>query len=183
VPFHNNSSASDKDDVPEKAEEDAEAQLGEWKATAQTKNLLSTSAWMSKKWESHAYAFYHPAEIGTGKDGHHMHIFRCAAWGCKHKVQCYIEKTSTSNMIKHAKSCWGDDAWCAAQECNSNDEMLANVVKPLNSNGSIKAIFQQKGKANITFLHRQHTRAETKFIIFYILQLITPLTLGYLGQR
>ena len=28
---------------------------------------------MSRKWESRAYAFYHPAEIGTGKDGSHVH--------------------------------------------------------------------------------------------------------------
>ena len=47
------------------------------------------------------------------KGGHRYHSFRCAGRGCKQRICRYLDKNdakSTSNLRKHAKSCWGTEA-------------------------------------------------------------------------
>jgi len=51
-----------------------------------------------------------------------MHVFECAAGKCKARngrdVRRFLDKgdaKSTSNMRKHAKGCWGEEAVAASR--------------------------------------------------------------------
>ena len=92
------------------------------------------------------YAFYQPVpEIGY-EDGKHFHSFHCAAQSCKQCIRCYLDKKdgkSTGNLRKHAKSCWGAKAVEVAGTVKMAAEAREVVVKPLQVNGSITAVFEQ----------------------------------------
>ncbi|KAF9230693.1 hypothetical protein BU15DRAFT_56970, partial [Melanogaster broomeanus] len=74
----------------------------------------STSiARLMKDWNSPIYAFYEPVPTIEYENGRRCHVFKCTARGCKHRVRRYLDKsdaTSTGNMRKHVKSCWGEAA-------------------------------------------------------------------------
>src|ERR1700722_5783070 len=59
------------------------------------------------------------------------------------------DSNSTSNLRKHVKSCWGEDAVNAVEDAKDATEARKNVTGPLLANGSIMAVFEQKGKGNI----------------------------------
>jgi hypothetical protein len=81
-------------------------------------------------------------------------------------VNRYVDKgdaSSTSNLRKHAKLCWGDDVVKAADE--TKDAKLARgiVAKSGMGNASITAMFERaKNKGVVTYSHTQHTKTETK---------------------
>ncbi|KAJ3487515.1 hypothetical protein NLJ89_g11705 [Agrocybe chaxingu] len=118
---------------------------------------------LKKEWISPIYAFFKPTpDIGYEK-GRRYHEFRCAAKGCKKGVRRFLDKSdakSTSNMQKHAKSCWGTETVEIADEAANLNE-ARKMVGSL-KDGSITAAFERKGKGCVTYSHRQHTKAETK---------------------
>ena len=123
---------------------------------------------MSKKWTSVVYAFHEPVPEIIYEKGKHTHQFKCAARGCKYKACQFLDskdKASTSNLIKHVKSCWGEDAWKVATNCQNAGDARKNMTMPLNTTGSITASFQIKGKGKVSYSHRQHTQMETKYIV------------------
>jgi hypothetical protein len=96
---------------------------------------------LMKDWVSPIYAFFHPTPEIEHHDQHRCHVFKCAAHGCNHKVQCYLDKKdakSTSNMRKHVKSCWGDTALQAAVDCGNTKAARNGPIKSLLETGSIK---------------------------------------------
>lgn len=120
---------------------------------------------LSKEWKSPIYAFYGPIPEITHVKGRRCHEFKCAARGCKYKSRRYLDtkdKASTGNLIKHAKSCWGDEAWKTANECKNATEARATVTNPIKKSGSITASFKRTGKGKVTYSHRMHTKSETK---------------------
>jgi hypothetical protein len=125
------------------------------------------SARLSKDWNAPVYAFYEPVpEIGY-EDGRRYHSFRCAARGCKQRIRQYLDKKdgkSMGNLRKHAKSCWGAEAVEAAGTVKTAAEAREHIAKPLQTNGSITAVFEQTKKGKITYSHRQHTKTETKWV-------------------
>src|SRR5882757_4515449 len=108
-------------------------------------------------------------------DGRRAHDFRCTASSCKGRgkdsrsVRRYLDKkdrNSTGNLRRHARLCWGQETIDAADVCgdiNSTRDGL-NKAKKL-KNGSITAAFERKGKGNVTFSHRQHTKAQTRSVV------------------
>ena len=68
-------------------------------------------------------------------------------------------------MRKHVESCWGEDALKAAMEAGTANDARETVVKELKGSGTITASFERKGKGQVTFSHRQHTKAETKSVM------------------
>ena len=113
------------------------------------KSQLAKTERVSKDWRSPVYAFYHPVPKITYIDERRCHEFKCAAGGCKYIIRRYLDtkdKSSTGNMVKHAKKCWGDE-WVAASQCQNAAEARLRVTKPTASSGSITASFSQKGKA------------------------------------
>jgi len=95
--------------------------------------------------------------------GRRSHIFKCMAKGCKQRVRRYLDKgdaKSTSNMAKHAKNCWGEAAYQAAQGSGTADSARKTVVKSILQTGLITSAFERKGKGKVTYSHRQHTKTE-----------------------
>jgi hypothetical protein len=122
---------------------------------------------LSKDWKSPIYAFYEPIPMITYVNDHHCHEFMCAACGCKYKARQYLDmkdKASTGNLIKHAWSCWGEEAWTAASECKDVNEAREYVTKPMARTGSITATFKRLGKGKVTYSHCMHTKTETKYV-------------------
>ncbi|KAJ3498251.1 hypothetical protein NLJ89_g10242 [Agrocybe chaxingu] len=147
LPTRNKSPEIIELDESEEEEESSEAELGKY----------------IDNWISPIYAFFNPTpDIGYEK-GRRYHEFCCAAKGCRKGVRRYLDKTdakSTSNMRKHAKTCWGVERVEAADSAAN----LGEARKMVNSlkDGSITAAFERKGKGRVTYSHRQHTKAETK---------------------
>jgi len=87
------------------------------------------------------------------------------AKGCKQRVCRYLDKgdaKSTSNMAKHAKNCWGEAAYQAAQGSGTADSARKTVVESILQTGSITSEFERKGKGKVTYSHRQHTKTEAR---------------------
>jgi hypothetical protein len=132
-----------------------------------TNILTMCLAHLSKEWKSPVYAFYEPVPTVTYVNNRRCHEFKCAGRGCKYKSRRYLDtkdKASTGNLIKHAKSCWGDEAWNAANQCRNVMEARKMVTRPLVKSGSITAMFKRKGKGKVTYSLRMHSKTETKFV-------------------
>ncbi|KIL54599.1 hypothetical protein M378DRAFT_92236, partial [Amanita muscaria Koide BX008] len=120
---------------------------------------------MMKHWTSPIYAFFGPVPAIEYVHGRRCHVFKCSGQGCKFMARRYLDKgdrASTGNLIRHAKACWGEDAWKAAVACQDADDARNSVTKPLALNGSIAAIFGRKRKGRVTYSHVQHTREQSK---------------------
>lgn len=94
------------------------------------------------------------------------HVFKCAACGCKFTSRRYLDtkdKSSTGNLVRHAKGCWGEECWAAAGACHTAEEARESVTNPYNQSGSITASFARKGKGKVTYSHKNHTKTETKY--------------------
>lgn len=123
---------------------------------------------MMKSWTSPIYAFYEPVPSIDYVDGRRSHIFKCMAHGCKFKSRQYLDtkdKSSTGNMVQHVKGCWGDECWAAASVCHTAEEARESVTKPYSHSGSITASFSQTGKGKVTYSHRNHMKAKTKYTL------------------
>lgn len=69
---------------------------------------------------------------------------------------------STSNLCKHAKICWGEEAMAAAD--NTRDVQAAHeaLSKMKSVDSSITAAFKRVAKSRVTYSHRQHTTSEAR---------------------
>ena len=102
---------------------------------------------MSKKWSSPVYVFFLKTPQIKYREGRRCHIFACAAGRCKghngRNVVRFLNKgdaNSTSNLLRHAKICWGIEAVEAAtQSLNAAQDVLAKTKL---QDGSILAEFQ-----------------------------------------
>jgi hypothetical protein len=135
---------------------------------------------MAKDWTSPIYGFFgHRPEIEV-IDGRRCHEFKCNAPHCKGKgakarlVRRYLDKAdrgSTSNLHKHAKICWGAEIVSKALQAK-NELTIKEVRKSLSEaklqDGTITALFERKGKENVSFSMKQHTYTETRSVIIYI---------------
>ncbi|TFK81780.1 hypothetical protein K466DRAFT_501565, partial [Polyporus arcularius HHB13444] len=119
---------------------------------------------MLEDWNSPIYAFFEPRPEIEYVDGRRTHAFKCMARGCKVRVRRYLDskdRSSTGNLRRHAKSCWGEEAVDAACEAVNLAEARENIVGSILLSGNITASFARK-KGKITYSHRQHTKAETR---------------------
>ena len=149
-------------------------------------NFTWTEEYLSEDWKAPVYAFFEPVPeityIGTWRS----HKFKCAAKGYKHKCWCYLNtknRSSTSNMIKHAKSCWGQPTWKAAYSCCNATDARESITKPIISTGSIMAAFQCKGQRKVTYSHCMHTKTETKSVIDVHIYKVEPLSYRNMTTR
>ncbi|KIK76816.1 hypothetical protein PAXRUDRAFT_168183, partial [Paxillus rubicundulus Ve08.2h10] len=120
---------------------------------------------LKKEWVSPVYAFFNPTLAIINVDGHHAHMFKCSACGCKAKVHRYLDKKdacSAGNMRKHVKSCWGDEMLEATDTAKDVNEVRVKIVGGVLRNGTMMAAFERKGKGKVVYSHRPHTRAEVK---------------------
>lgn len=76
------------------------------------------------------------------------------------RMAAVITNFSALHLHKHAKACWGEETVKKTMEASNASE--AREVLSKSKDGSIAAAFQFKGKGNISYSHRQHTRTETR---------------------
>ncbi|KAM6502846.1 hypothetical protein JOM56_002823, partial [Amanita muscaria] len=118
---------------------------------------------LMKDWNSPVYAFFSRPAIEY-VDSRRSHVFKCLARGCNKTIRRYLDKgdaKSTSNMWKHARTCYGEDV--VNEITNAKDMKTARkAVKNYVANRTITAAFERKGKGKVTYSHRQHTKSETK---------------------
>ncbi|EJD50328.1 hypothetical protein AURDEDRAFT_40423, partial [Auricularia subglabra TFB-10046 SS5] len=120
---------------------------------------------LSVKWTSPIYAFYQPVPSIGYTNGRRYHEFHCFKRGCKQGIKRYLDgndSSSTGNMRKHARSCWGADVVEEADKAKNASEARRGVTEPIARTGSIDAAFERTGKGKVTYSHRQHTKAETR---------------------
>ncbi|KAH7903433.1 hypothetical protein BJ138DRAFT_976062, partial [Hygrophoropsis aurantiaca] len=125
---------------------------------------------LQKDWTSPVYAFFHPDPLIEYVDGRRVHVFKCAAKSCKHRVRRYLDTgdaTSTGNLRKHVKSCWGEEVLDATKG-QTAAAAREGIVKNYLQTGTITAAFERKGKGKVTFSHRQHTKTESRLALTLI---------------
>jgi len=112
---------------------------------------------MSKKWTSPVYVFFKKTPQIKYKDGRRAHIFKCAAGRCKGRNSRYVyrfldmgDANSTSNLLCHAKICWGADVVAGATATRDLEVAHEVLAKMKLQNGSILAEFQHVGKGKVT---------------------------------
>jgi hypothetical protein len=77
---------------------------------------------------------------------------------------------STSNLRRHAKACWGEDTVAAADDTSDLKTAREALSKRKDLNGTITAAFERAGKGRsgrITYNHRQHTKAESRYVLTF----------------
>jgi len=126
---------------------------------------------MSKKWTSPVYAFFKTTPQIEYKDGRCAHVFKCGAGRCRgrnsHFVYRFLDKgdaNSTSNLLRHAKICWGVSKVNTALATRDVEAAREVLAKTKLQDGSILAEFQRIGKAKVTYRHTQHTTTEARYI-------------------
>lgn len=126
---------------------------------------------MSKKWTSPVYAFFKTTPQIEYKDGRRAHVFECVAGRCKGRNSRYVyrfldkgDANSTSNLLRHAKICWGV-AEVQTATATRNVEAAREVLgKTKLQDGSILAEFERIGKGKVTYRHTQHTTTEARYV-------------------
>jgi len=111
--------------------------------------------------------FFKPLPTVEYVDNHKAHSFECATVQyCAQTrfVRRFLDKDDaklTSNLWQHAKGCWGEEA-IAAADGTRNIKMVCVVIQSCKSfDGSITTAFEQLGRANVTYSHRQFTKLES----------------------
>jgi hypothetical protein len=125
-----------------------------------------------KNWTATIYAFFKPIPTIEQIDDRRVHVFECGARHCmgKGKNGRFVRRclgtsdaTSTSNLTRHARICWGGEivkAASTAKDVNAARDVL--MARPNLKDGSITAAFERVGREKVTYSHRQHTRTETR---------------------
>ncbi|TFK80651.1 hypothetical protein K466DRAFT_503539, partial [Polyporus arcularius HHB13444] len=121
---------------------------------------------LQKGWTSSVYAFY-SSDVTIGyEEGCRYHEFKCMGKSCKLKkpIRRFLDKddvSSTGNLRKHAKKCWGEEAVALADQAEHAEEVRRTIVKGILRDGTITMHFARK-KGQVTYSHRPHTKAETR---------------------
>jgi hypothetical protein len=169
-----NDDSSETEGVP--ATETAEAErgmiytpIGKLYANVKADRLL-------KEWNAPVYAFFNPVPSidYVGNPPRRVHIFECNAKACigkgmnRRHVRRFLDTAdgkSTSNLRRHAKICWGEEAVAGADTVKSHGATRQIVEKSLRMrDGSIAVMFKSlKGKGKVTYSHRQHTKTEARY--------------------
>ncbi|KAH6911784.1 hypothetical protein BKA70DRAFT_1086222, partial [Coprinopsis sp. MPI-PUGE-AT-0042] len=117
------------------------------------------------------YAFSKPDPLIETVKGRECQVFKCAASHCKNTspdVRRYLDTkdaNSTSNLRKHAKKCWGDEA--VDQACltaSAADVRKSGILASGQWSQSIDVMFKRTGKGKVSYSHRQHTSVETRLM-------------------
>lgn len=122
-----------------------------------------------KRWDAPVYAFFKPIPgIVHFDDRRKAHVFECAASHCRCKtrlVRRFLytrDSSSTSNLRRHAKICWGNEVITAADEAGDHSSACGALAN--HKDGSITAAFERAGKGKVTYSHRQLTKAESRYV-------------------
>lgn len=128
---------------------------------------------LQKDWRSKVYAFFRSDVNIVYVDNRKCHEFTCNAKHCKGKgenarvVRRYLDtkdKASTKSLRVHAIKCWGQEIIEKSEDAKN----IASAREALKGaelrDGSIMAVFERTGKGKVTYSHRTHTEAETRYV-------------------
>jgi hypothetical protein len=167
---NDNDNEDGSDDDAEEPEESAEAELGLFDGISDSYRTNICIERLSKEWNSPVYVFFEPTPSIVYIKDRRVHEFECAATRCMGKgngrvVRRYLDTgdtKSTSNLRKHAKICWGEDAVAAADNTRSVQAAREVLGKMKSGNSSITDAFEQAAKGTVTYSHHQHTTTEAR---------------------
>jgi hypothetical protein len=116
------------------------------------------------------YVFFKPLPSVEIIRDRRVHVFECTVLNCKGRangrmVRRYLntaDAKSTSNLCKHAKICWGEEAVAAADATKDISAARAAMKKGNLRDSSITAAFRRISKENVSYSYRQHTTIETR---------------------
>lgn len=125
------------------------------------------------RWRSAIYGFYLP-EVTVGENNKRKCLeFVCAAQGCRQIVRRYLDtgdRSSSSNLGKHAKGCWGRETVEQAKTIGDKDAVRQSITSGLQKNGQISDYFtagatgEKKKNAKQSYSHQQMSRRETRYV-------------------
>ncbi|KAF9537611.1 hypothetical protein CPC08DRAFT_609670, partial [Agrocybe pediades] len=120
---------------------------------------------LKSDWTSTTCAFFDPTPSIEYINGCRVYVFMCNTGANPRHVNRYLgtkDASSTSNLRKHAKICYGEDAVKAADACGSL-QAARNIVQSGLKNQPLTAMLERAGgKGKVTYSHTQHTTAERR---------------------
>jgi hypothetical protein len=135
--------------------------------------MIIELARLQKEWDAPIYVFFKPIPSIQYIQNRKAHVFECAASQCHCRTR-FIRRfldtrdaRSTSNLRRHAKTCWGDEAIEAADGTRNIKAARAALQSLKSVNGSITAAFQRIGEGKAVYSHRQHTKTEARYANIY----------------
>jgi hypothetical protein len=153
-------------------DEDDDAELGTWSDTQEIiRQLIDKLVRLQKDWDAPIYVFFKPFPSIQYIQSRKAHVFECAAIQCHCRtrfVRRFLDTSdskSTSNLRRHAKVCWSEEAVQAAdgtRDVRAARDALQNIKTV---NGSITAAFQRVGEGKVIYSHRQHTKTESRYAV------------------
>ncbi len=128
--------------------------------------LTATTEKLQSRWRSAVYAFY-KAEVELDYiDGRRCLLFRCAAKGCTlPPVKRFLDKgdrSSSSNLYNHARSCWGSDVVDQARELGDATRVRGTLVANILQNGKITEFFAPAKKGTAMYSNRPLSRIQIR---------------------
>jgi len=160
---------SDKGEV---TDEDDDAKLGMWSNTLLALIDIGQLARLQKDWDAPIYVFFKPLPSIEYIHNRKAHVFECAASQCHCRtrfVRRFLDTgdaKSTSNLRRHAKTCWSEEAVEVADGTRDIKTARAALQNLKSVNGSITAAFQRVGEKKAVYSHRQHTKTEAQYARF-----------------
>ncbi|TFK79443.1 hypothetical protein K466DRAFT_452881, partial [Polyporus arcularius HHB13444] len=125
-----------------------------------------------ERWRSSVYAFFKAEVTIEVVEGRRALIFRCAAKHCRigAPVRRYLDKgdrSSSGNLLKHARSCWGAEAVEQAKVLGDAARVRTTLVASILQNGRITEYFAP-AKHSVTYSNRPLSRAQISYRPFAV---------------
>ena len=162
---------NDDVDEGETTDEDDDSELGMCSITLiYIHRLIGHLVRLQKEWDAPIYVFFKPFPTIQYIKDRKAHVFICAASPCLGQtrfVRRFLDTSdakSTSNLRRHAKMCWSEEAVRAADGTRDVRAARAALRTVTPNNGSITAAFQRLGKGKVVYSHRQHTKIEARYV-------------------
>jgi len=120
---------------------------------------------LKSAWKSGIYQFFEDPIIVERDGGRRCHVFRCK----NRKKNCHVTVNrfttgsaakTTTNLKKHAESCWGADV--VKKRCDGN-----SVTPETFSDPSITGFFDRTGNRKPTYALRELTRAQIRYVLTF----------------
>ncbi|RDX54669.1 hypothetical protein OH76DRAFT_1340676, partial [Lentinus brumalis] len=122
---------------------------------------------LSGRWRSFVYGFFEAEVTIEVFEGRRCLVFRCAAKRCRTDslVRRYLDKgdrSSSGNLHKHVRACWGAEAMAQAKELGDPTRVRGTLVADILRNGTITQYFA-RAKAAATYSNRPMSRIQIRF--------------------
>ena len=155
----------------ETTDKDDDSELGKCSITLiYIHRLIGHLVHLQKEWDAPVYVFFKPFPTIQYIKDRKAHVFICAASPCLGQTWfvCRFLDTSdaklTSNLRRHVKMCWSEEAVQAADGTQDVRAARAALRTITPNNSSITAAFQRLGKGKVVYSHCQHTKIEAWYV-------------------